>query len=589
METLYDKASLILNPGIYDTGKVYCTKPLDGSGDLTFTRASNATRVNSSGYIEKAKVNLLLQSNSFDTTWVKAASFTLTSGQSGYDGTSNAWKLESDGASGYDAVYQSITISGVNTYSIYAKAGTNTNFALRSLSATDARANFDLSAGSLSTSGTIDASIVSVGGDWYRCSITFNGSNNAVYIYPNTLGSASAGFVYIQDAQLNYGLVAQEYQETTTTSVVSGITNDMPRLDYSGGASCPSLLLEPQRSNLLPYSEYISGWSSKSAVYHTNGANATTSPEGLSNGWKITGDGTSGQHYVLQSANYTSGTAYTCSIFAKADTNNYIQLILGAAPFGSANYCNFDLSDGSIGTIGPAISDEFIEDYGDGWYRIGFSATAVSTGSGNFFPALVTSSSATFFESNSTTGSVFLYGGMVEQGSYPTSYIPTYGTSATRTADACSKTGISSLIGQTEGTLFVDMNYTNTNNSVDATPFRVLGSGSAQMYVEINTNETFEAVVVNSVGTLVFNSTSAAQVAGRKKMAIAYKGSDFAYYINGTQIAVQTSGAFASASLDSLNLGMYTSGVQVLADSVNQTLVFKTRLTNAQLAELTTL
>jgi hypothetical protein len=349
------------------------------------------------------------------------------------------------------------------------------------------------------------------------------------------------------------------------------------------------LLLEPQRSNLLPYSEYISGWSSKSAVYHTNGANATTSPEGLSNGWKITGDGTSGQHYVLQSANYTSGTAYTCSIFAKADTNNYIQLILGAAPFGSANYCNFDLSDGSIGTTGPAISDEFIEDYGDGWYRIGFSATAVSTGSGNFFPTLVTSSSATFFESNSTTGSVFLYGGMVEQGSYPTSYIPTYGTSATRTADACSKTGISSLIGQTEGTLFIDYNFTNSSNTLDSTPIRILGSGSASVYFEMNTNETLEVVVVNSAGTLIFNSTSPTQSVGRIKVAVAYKDSDFAYYINGTQIAVQTSGAFASASFTSLNLGAYSSGVQILSDSVSQTLVFKTRLTNAQLAELTTL
>ena len=60
METLYDKASLILNPGIYDTGKVYCTKPLDGSGDLTFTRASSATRVGPDGLIEKVRTNLIL-------------------------------------------------------------------------------------------------------------------------------------------------------------------------------------------------------------------------------------------------------------------------------------------------------------------------------------------------------------------------------------------------------------------------------------------------------------------------------------------------------------------------------------------------
>ena len=67
--------------------------------------------------------------------------------------------------------------------------------------------------------------------------------------------SGTSGSIYIQDAQLESGLVATDYIETTTTSVSAGILEDMPRLDYSGGASCPALLLEPQRTNLIVHSE----------------------------------------------------------------------------------------------------------------------------------------------------------------------------------------------------------------------------------------------------------------------------------------------------------------------------------------------
>ena len=68
--------------------------------------------------------------------------------------------------------------------------------------------------------------------------------------------SSTAGNIYIQDAQLEQGLVARDYIETTTTAVEGGITDNVPRLDYTD-SSCPSLLLEPQRTNLIPQSEYI--------------------------------------------------------------------------------------------------------------------------------------------------------------------------------------------------------------------------------------------------------------------------------------------------------------------------------------------
>ena len=90
--------------------------------------------------------------------------------------------------------------------------------------------------------------------------------------------------IYIQDAQLEAGLVATDYIETTSSTAQAGILEDMPRLDYSGGASCPALLLEPQRTNVLPYSEYFNGWTQLNTISADNSA---TSPEGVQNAAKL--------------------------------------------------------------------------------------------------------------------------------------------------------------------------------------------------------------------------------------------------------------------------------------------------------------
>jgi hypothetical protein len=62
------------------------------------------------------------------------------------------------------------------------------------------------------------------------------------------------------------------------------------------------------------------------------------------------------------------------------------------------------------------------------------------------------------FAGNGLTTNLYVYGAQLEAGSYATSYCPTLAAAVTRGADAASKTGISSLIGQTEGTLFAEIN-----------------------------------------------------------------------------------------------------------------------------------
>jgi hypothetical protein len=69
MSDLLNSASLVLIPSGYKEDVVYSAVPTDGSGDLSFTRASNGTRVNSAGLVEVVAWNLIEQSETFNVGW----------------------------------------------------------------------------------------------------------------------------------------------------------------------------------------------------------------------------------------------------------------------------------------------------------------------------------------------------------------------------------------------------------------------------------------------------------------------------------------------------------------------------------------
>ena len=210
--------------------------------DFTFDRASNltATRVGPGGLIEKGRENELVYSNQFDTTWT-ATDVTLSSGQSGYDGSTNAW-LVTKTASVNSALKQTFaeTLDGVRTFSVYAKSGTLDGINIQARGGgTTHSAQFDLSDGSTgSDASEITSNISPVGNGWYRCSLAFNGSSvDQVRIFVCTDGStvgSTAGTILIQDAQLEAGLVATDYIDSPGGATgKAGILEDEPRFNHT--------------------------------------------------------------------------------------------------------------------------------------------------------------------------------------------------------------------------------------------------------------------------------------------------------------------------------------------------------------------
>ena len=606
--SFFDDASLAFLPsgGAGKDTKAYSIKPTDGSGDFTFSRGSNlsATRVGPTGLIEKGRENLLLQSNQFDTTWSSLNSPTLTSGQEDKDGGTNAWKFSATSSGSDRAIYQNTTgLNIVVTSSFYAKKGSVDFIYLASTRASSSQAQwFDLANGTLGTklgSDIIASNIESVGNGWYRCSVT-SAPYTAGYSFialvdgDNSQTSSNGDFVYIQSAQLEIGLAATEVITTGATTGKAGLLEDEPRFDYSGGATCPSLLLEPSRTNLIPNSEYlIDGLTNVTATY-----NYGTSPDGLNNSTFILPSAAVAAHRIgyTDLFTYAPSTSYIASAFLKSGGHRYaaINLVLrNSGSFQETANGLIDLQENTIvvngsNTLWTGI-DVFKEEYANGFYRYGITAKTPSSGSDRVDVQFnITDENGNSFAGNGTDGVVF-YGLQAESGSYPTSYIPNHsGTgSVTRGADDLSLMGASSLIGQTEGTMFFEGSVEHTPENVSIMNF----NKSIQFSVALlkATNDKINAFVYNG-GSVVFNIVSAA-TSGKFKCAVAYKSGDTAFYVNGTQVGVNTTTFTPAAGLDEVYIGTYGSPYFAYDHPVecNQALLFDTRLSNTDLETLTTL
>jgi hypothetical protein len=326
-----------------------------------------------------------------------------------------------------------------------------------------------------------------------------------------------------------------------------------------------------------------SAWG-KDAV--TASGNVLVSPDGYANADIIVEDTALGNHRITRSVSFVSGTTYASSCFVKQGSGTRrILIFFGNTAFGSNLFVNFNIQTGTITPSSSSITGK-IENYGNGWFRCIAIATATSTNSATnaiYLRQTDAASSATY--TGDGTSSMYIWGLQCEAGTHATSYIPTTAATVTRNADSAFDTGISSLLGQTEGTVFIDMSHSANI------------SARSIFAIDINATTNFIAGTINNSNAVVFQVrqsgsstsiiTSSALSLGRHKIAFAYKSGDYALYIDGVQIGTSNSTVYPVGTLDQLVFSSANYGQ--LGDKFNQNIVFKTRLTNTELATLTTL
>ena len=240
---------------------------------------------------------------------------------------------------------------------------------------------------------------------------------------------------------------------------------DEPAFEFNADGTYKGLLVEPAATNLCLQSEDITTtWNSGNS---TLTANATTAPDGNSTADKLNDDsvGGTGLLNLYQGITVSAGTQYTASVFLKADQLAFAQLRAHEYDGGTGGTQYFGLSgDGSLGTA-QNLDDSSITAYPNGWYRCTITWTQGAADTSFNFIIYVADSISNITVDLDGTSSIFVWGAQVEAGPIATSYIPTTTASVTRVKDDITQTGAQSLIGQTEGTLYLEVDWKATSGT----------------------------------------------------------------------------------------------------------------------------
>lgn len=372
-------------------------------------------------------------------------------------------------------------------------------------------------------------------------------------------------------------------RRVNSAGLIESVAINVPRLDYTGGG-CPRILVEPLRTNLVLRSEqFDNAYWFKSNITITANTAATLAPDGTTTADKVVATSVGFDLRTLSTIPITNGATYTWSAYVKNAGFRYVRMTAWTS---DDPQTTFDLNSIAVTSqVGPAHTSK-IEDVGNGWRRVIITRTATAaTAWLKITPSNSPNSNGTV---NGVDG-VYIWGAQLEAGSNATSYIPTTTATVTRNADVISQTGISSLIGQTEGTVFVDAQITNFADAAQS--FITISDGTINNRVELRKSSTSQIILEGAASTGTFPGFTLSSVAvGRYKIAVAYQSGNSYLYINGTQVGSTSANAFAFTSLTNIVVGANATGsTRFLNDRINLATVFPTRLTNAQLATLTTL
>ena len=356
------------------------------------------------------------------------------------------------------------------------------------------------------------------------------------------------------------------------------------RIDFKDDAK-GALLLEPQRSNNLIRSEEFENASwikSGSAIT----ANQIISPNGSLNADLITSSGSSAFERVTQSVSLSGVVSY--SLFVKKNTANLISLFINGTGIGVESGANIiydfnfttNLLSKNAASSSTATTTK-VESFLNGWYRISISVSSTTITDARIYSSW----------NITNTLSSYIWGAQLEEGSFPTSYIPNYGTAAgvTRVADVCSNAGNNQVINSTEGVLYAEISALANDGT-----FKVIsisdGSTSNVVRFYKNTTNNQLSIRVTLGGVNQFNVVhTLSNSTQNNKLALKYKENDFAFWVNGIEVnAIQTGTTFSLNTLNKLSFSE-GNGLSPFYGNTKDLRVYTTALTDAELQALTTI
>jgi len=344
---------------------------------------------------------------------------------------------------------------------------------------------------------------------------------------------------------------ASEATRINSSGLIETMLTGVPRLDYEGGG-CPSLLLEPQSTNLVLRSEDFSS-SSWGAGNVTVSLSTVVSPNGVDFAYKVTNTGSG---FLIQGYNSTNRLTDSRSIWARTVSGT-----------GQLNLLSNNTNSNNLFTVTEQ------------WQR--FEATGYnSTGASNFY--------AIDFRGSSTLTEVLIWGGQAEDFSYPTSYIKTEGSTVTRVSETATGSGTVSDFNSEEGVLYAEIKALDdsgnrrisiSNGNSDNQNELILGyhpnSNTVQYFLRVG-----NSMIINQI-------QSVSSTTEFLKIAVKWKLNDFALWINGIEVySLGTGIIYAAGVLNTLSFSEANSG-NPFYGKTKDLRVYKTALSDIELRDLT--
>lgn len=346
-----------------------------------------------------------------------------------------------------------------------------------------------------------------------------------------------------------------------SSGVVESVAVNAPQLDYTE-SSCPSFLIEPQSTNLVSRSidfSWFGYFFSNASVTASN----IVSPDSTANASTITTTNVS--HYMFtELGGISAGSTYTFSFYAKRGTMTDMKYAVY-----SWNASAYIISPTSYYSQTETAK----------WNRIIVTFTV---------PAGTNTIGLRTLDNSGVTGTVNIWGVQLESKSFATSYIPTVSSSVTRNLTSFLKTGLSSLIGQTEGVFFIEIKYFGVPSGQNFLSIGQYAGGNNAVNIG-NWGGNFSASLYFNNASLFLNTNVATVDTNFHKIAIKYKSGDSAIWMDGVEVFSYTATGTPSASgFDTMSSKWGNFMWSIESVKLKQLQVYNTILTDSQLLTLTT-